>query len=106
MNKKNAISEKIKIIPHAAIAGEKFDLITNTPNILSKKIKKNPRETPIAKLNPIPPLCLKDETETPIIERIKHDKGRVYRLCLTSRWELINEDPLFFSYLINLFNSE
>ena len=76
-NKKNAIKEKIKITPHAAIPGEKFDFTTNTPNILSKKIKKNPRETPIAKFNPIPPLCLNEETETPIIDRTKQDKGSV-----------------------------
>ena len=77
LNKKRAINEKKRIIPHAAIPGEKFDLITSTPNILSKKIKKNPRETPIAKLRPIPPLCLNDETDTPIIDRTKHDKGKV-----------------------------
>ena len=76
-NKKNAIKENIKIIPHAAIPGEKFDFTTNTPNILSKKIKKNPRETPIAKFNPIPPLCLNEETETPIIDRTMQDKGSV-----------------------------
>ena len=41
---------KNKSIPQDAIAGEKFDLITSTPKILSKKINKKPSDTPIAKL--------------------------------------------------------
>ena len=64
-------------IPHEANAGEKFDLITKTLNILSKKINKKPRDTPIARLLPVPPLFLKEETEIPINVRIKHDRGIV-----------------------------
>ena len=36
LNKINAIVKNIIRIPHDAIAGEKLDLSTNTPNILSK----------------------------------------------------------------------
>jgi hypothetical protein len=39
----------MKSTPQEAIAGEKFDLRTSTLKILSKKIKRNPNETPIAK---------------------------------------------------------
>ena len=84
-NKNNAIVKNIKSIPQEAIAGEKLDLITRTLNILSKKIKRKPRETPIARLLPVPPLLLNDETERAISVRIKHDKGIVYLLCLTSK---------------------
>ena len=71
---------KNKSIPHDAIAGEKFDLITSTPKILSKKMKKKPRDTPIAKLEPVPPLLLTEDTERAIRVRTKQDKGIVYLL--------------------------
>ena len=105
-NKNNAIVKNINSIPQEAIAGEKLDLITKTLKILSKKINKKPRETPIAKLLPVPPLLLNDETERAISVRIKHDKGIVYLLCLTSKCELISGDPALFSYLIRSFNSK
>ena len=105
-NKNIAIIKKIKSIPQEAIAGEKLDLITKTLNILSKKINKKPKETPIAKLLPVPPLLLNDDTESAIRVRIKHDKGIVYLLCLTSKCELISGDPALFSYLIRSFNSK
>jgi hypothetical protein len=75
----------MKSTPQEAIAGEKFDLRTSTLKILSKKIKRNPNETPIAKFEPVPPLLLKDETDIAIIVSIKHDKGKVYLLCLTNK---------------------
>ena len=65
---------KNKSIPQDAIAGEKFDLITSTPKILSKKMKKKPRDTPIAKLEPVPPLLLTEDTERAIRVRTKQDK--------------------------------
>lgn len=105
-NKNIAIVKNIKSIPQEAIVGEKLDLITKTLKILSKKINKKPRETPIARLLPVPPLLLNEETESAIRVRIKHDKGIVYLLCLTSRWELINGEPALFSYLIRSFNSK
>ena len=105
-NKNIAIIKKIKSIHQEAIAGEKLDLITKTLNILSKKINKKPKETPIAKLLPVPPLLLNEDTESAIIVRIKHDKGIVYLLCLTSKCELISGDPALFSYLIRSFNSK
>ena len=71
---------KNKSIPQDAIAGEKFDLITSTPKILSKKMKKKPRDTPIAKLEPVPPLLLTEDTERAIRVRTKQDKGIVYLL--------------------------
>lgn len=84
-NKNRAIIKKNKSIPHDAIAGEKFDLITSTLSILSKNISKNPIDTPIARLEPVPPLFLKDETDIAISVKIKHDKGFVYLLCLTNK---------------------
>ena len=80
--------------------------IINDAKSTDKKINKKPRETPIAKLLPVPPLLLKEDTESAIRVRIKHDKGIVYLLCLTSKWELISGDPALFSYLIRLFNSK
>ena len=71
---------KNKSIPQDAIAGEKFDLITSTPKILSKKMKKKPRDTPIARLEPVPPLLLTEDTERAIRVRTKQDKGIVYLL--------------------------
>ena len=71
---------KNKSMPQDAIAGEKFDLITSTPKILSKKMKKKPRDTPIARLEPVPPLLLTEDTERAIRVRTKQDKGIVYLL--------------------------
>jgi hypothetical protein len=56
------------------------DLLTRTPKILSKKIKRNPKLIPKAKLTPIPPLRLKEETATAIIVRIKAEIGILQRL--------------------------
>ena len=77
--------KKIKRIPQEAIAGEKFDLITKTLKILSKKINKKPRDTPIAKLLPVPPLLLNEDTDNPIRVSIKHESGIVYLLCRTNK---------------------
>ena len=71
---------KNKSMPQDAIAGEKFDLITSTPKILSKKMNKKPRDTPIAKLEPVPPLLLTEDTARAIRVRTKQDKGIVYLL--------------------------
>ena len=80
LNKNNAIVKNINRIPQDAIAGEKFDFKTNTPNILSRKMNKKPKETPIARLEPVPPLLLNEETEIAIIVNIKHERGIVYLL--------------------------
>lgn len=48
-------------------------------------MNKKPRDTPIAKLLPVPPLLLKEETDKPIKVSIKHESGIVYLLCLTSK---------------------
>ena len=61
-------------------AGEKLDFKTRTPNILSKKINKKPKDTPIARLDPVPPLLLKEETEIAIIVNMKQERGIVYLL--------------------------
>ena len=105
-NKNIAIVKNIKSIPQEAIVGEKLDLITKTLKILSKKIYRNPIETPIAKLEPVPPLLLNEDTDRAIRVRTKHDKGIVYLLCRTNKCELINGDPAVFSYLISLFSSK
>ena len=70
---------------HAPKKGEKLDFVTNTPKILSKKINKNPREIPKAKLTPIPPLLLKEDMETAIMVKIKDANGKLYLLCLTNK---------------------
>ena len=44
---------------------------------VSKKINKNPRDTPMAKLEPVPPLLFIEDTERAIRVRTKHDKGIV-----------------------------
>mgnify|MGYP001483498708 FL=1 len=80
LNKNNAIVKNINRIPQDAIAGEKLDFKTNTPNILSRKMNKKPKETPIARLEPVPPLLLNEETEIAIIVNIKHESGIVYLL--------------------------
>ena len=80
LNKNNAIVKNINRIPQDAIAGEKLDFKTNTPNILSRKMNKKPKETPIARLEPVPPLLLNEETEIAIIVNIKHERGIVYLL--------------------------
>ena len=69
----------------APINGEKEDFVTNTPNILSKKIKINPRAIPNAKLIPIPPLLLNEETETAINVKTNDESGILHLLCLTSK---------------------
>ena len=80
LNKNNAIVKNINRIPQDAIAGEKLDFKTNNPNILSRKMNKKPKETPIARLEPVPPLLLNEETEIAIIVNIKHERGIVYLL--------------------------
>ena len=65
--------------------GEKLDLFTNTENILSKNIKRNPNEMPKARFTPIPPLLLKEETDTPISVKINAENGRLHLLCLTNK---------------------
>ena len=71
---------KNKSMPQDAIAGEKFDLITSTLKILSKKMNKKPRDTPMAKLEPVPPLLLTEDTARAIRVRTKQDRGIVYLL--------------------------
>ena len=46
----------------------------------SKNIKRNPSEIPKAKLTPIPPLLLNEETETPIKVKTKAEKGKLHLL--------------------------
>ncbi len=76
---------KSKMGIQAPRKGEKFDLLTKTENILSKKMKRNPKEIPKAKLTPIPPLLLKEDTETPIRVKTKTEKGKLHLLCLTNK---------------------
>ena len=84
-SKKMAKPPKIKMGNQAPSMGEKFDLLTKTENILSKNIKRNPKEIPKAKLTTIPPLLLKEDTETPIRVKTKAEKGKLQRLCLTNK---------------------
>ena len=65
----------------AARNGEKVDLLTITPKILSKKIKRKPKLIPNAKLTPIPPLRLKEETATAIKVKINDEIGILHLLC-------------------------
>ena len=61
---------------------------------------------PKAKLTPIPPRRLNEETATAIKVKIKAEIGILHLLCRTKRWLLIKEDPLCFSSSIKLFNFE
>tara|TARA_B100000941_G_C28101835_1_gene348814 strand:- start:4 stop:288 length:285 start_codon:yes stop_codon:yes gene_type:complete len=70
---------------HAPNSGEKLDLFTITEKILSKKINTKPNVIPKARLSPIPPLLLKEETETAINVKTKTEMGRLHLLCLTKR---------------------
>ena len=97
---------KINIGSQAPKKGEKFDLFTRTENILSKNIKRNPSEIPKAKLSPIPPLLLKEETETPIRVKTNAEIGKLQRLYLTNKWLLIITDPPSLSDLINSFSGK
>ena len=63
--------------------GNEMKLCTITDN--QKKINKNPRVIPKAKLTPIPPLLLKEDIETAIIVKTKEASGKLYLLCLTSK---------------------
>ena len=65
--------------------GENEDLLTMTPNILSKKMNRKPRVIPKARFTPIPPLRLNDDTETAIKVRIKAETGILHLLCLTNK---------------------
>ena len=62
-----------------------MDLLTITPKILSKKIKRKPKLIPNAKLTPIPPLRLKEETATAINVKINDETGILHLLCLTNK---------------------
>ena len=53
----------------------KSDLTTRTEKNLSKNIKMNASEIPNARFIPIPPLLLKDDTETANKVKIKLRKG-------------------------------
>ena len=64
----------------AATTGGNVDLLTKTPKILSKKMKRKPKLIPKAKLTPIPPLHLKEETATAIIVSINAEIGILQRL--------------------------
>jgi hypothetical protein len=85
LSKKNPMSEKIKMGNQAPRNGEKLDLLTRTAKILSKKINRKPSAIPKAKLTPIPPLLLNEETETAIMVSTKAETGRLHLLCLTKR---------------------
>ena len=104
-NKIIASIRNIKKGNQAPIKGENEDFVTNTPNIFSKKIKINPSAIPKAKLIPIPPLLLNEETETAIRVKTNEESGILHLLCLTNKWVFIRVDPLSNSSFINLFNS-
>ena len=84
-SKKMAKPPKRMIGSQAPKKGGKLDLLTNTEKILSKKIKRNPKAMPKAKLTPMPPLLLKEDTETPIRVKTKAEKGKLHLLCLTNK---------------------
>src|SRR5690554_7554107 len=60
---------------------------------------------PNAKLTPIPPLRLVDDTATAIMVSINAETGTLYFLYLTTKYELIFDEPRILSRSINLFNS-
>ena len=82
---KNAKKPNKIIGSHAPNNGEKLDLFTKTEKILSKKINIKPNVIPKARFRPIPPLLLKEETETAINVKTNAEMGRLHLLCLTKR---------------------
>lgn len=85
MSKKIAKLPNINTGSQAPRNGEKLDLLTNTENILSKNIKRNPNDMPKARFTPIPPLLLNEETDTPISVKTNAENGRLHLLCLTNK---------------------
>ena len=85
MSIKNAKKPNKIIGSHAPNNGEKLDLFTKTENILSKKINIKPNVIPKARLSPIPPLLLKEETETAINVKTKAEMGKLHLLCRTNK---------------------
>ena len=75
----------IMAVPKGRILEELIPLFTKTEKILSKKINVKPNVIPKARLRPIPPLLLKEETETAINVKTNADMGRLHLLCLTKR---------------------
>ncbi len=70
---------------HAPTNAFKSDLITRTEKNLSKNININASEIPKAKFIPIPPLFLKEETDTASKVKINTEKGMLNLLFLSSK---------------------
>ena len=79
------MSKKTKFGDHAPIAAFKSDLITKTENSLSKKINTKARAIPKARFKPIPPLLLKEDTETASNVKINTEKGIDNLLFLSNK---------------------
>ena len=79
------MSKKTKFGAHAPIAALKSDLITKTENSLSKKINTKARAIPKAKFKPMPPLLLKEETETANNVKINTENGMDNLLFLSNK---------------------
>ena len=67
---------KIKLGNQTAINGGKSDCSAITPKILSKKTKTMAIQIPTARLIPIPPRLLIDDTATAMIVKIKNRNGQ------------------------------
>ena len=75
----------------AAIQGLKFDFSTITSKILSKNIYIKAMIIPTAKFKPIPPLFLKEDTDTAIIVKILQCSANNNDLWTPENKELINK---------------
>ena len=79
------MSKKTKFGAQAPKTAFRSDLTTSTEKNLSKKIKINASEIPNARFNPIPPLLLKDDTETAKRVKIIAEKGILNLLFFSNK---------------------
>lgn len=69
-----------KLGNHTAIKGLRIPLTENVVDIVENSIYNELSASPIPKCNPMPPLTLRDDNETPIKVIIKAAKGIEKRL--------------------------
>ena len=79
------MNKKTKFGAQAPNTALKSDFTTNTEKNLSKNIKIKAIEIPNARFNPIPPLLLKEETETPKRVKIITEKGILNLLFFSNK---------------------
>ena len=74
------MTAKMKFGVHAAKAGENPALMAKVELIVSSMIYMKLRISPIPRYNPIPPLRLRDDSDSPIIVRMNDENDTAIRL--------------------------